>query len=133
MARVERRLAAILIADVAGYSRLMGTDDVGTLSALRADLKQVVDPQIAAYGGRLVKNLGDGFLAEFASANDAVACAVVMQRAMLSRGRELPEDRRIQFRAGINIGDIIIENGDVFGDGVNIASRLEGLAEPGGI
>jgi adenylate cyclase len=133
MARVERRLAAILIADVAGYSRLMGTDDVGTLSALRADLKQVVDPQIAAYGGRLVKNLGDGFLAEFASANDAVACAVVMQRAMLSRGRELPEDRRIQFRAGINIGDIIIENGDVFGDGVNIAARLEGLAEPGGI
>jgi adenylate cyclase len=133
MARVERRLAAILIADVAGYSRLMGADDVGTLSALRADLKQVVDPQLAAYGGRLVKNLGDGFLVEFASANDAVACAVVMQRAMLSRGRELPEDRRILFRAGINIGDIIIENGDVFGDGVNVAARLEGLAEPGGI
>jgi adenylate cyclase len=133
MAKVERRLAAILIADVAGYSRLMGTDDVGTLSALRADLKQVVDPQIAAYGGRLVKNLGDGFLAEFASANDAVACAVVMQRAMMSRGRELPDDRRILFRAGINIGDIIIEDGDVFGDGVNVAARLEGLAEPGGI
>jgi len=133
MARVERRLAAILIADVAGYGRLMGTDDVGTLSALRADLTQVVDPHLAAYGGRLVKNLGDGFLVEFASVVDAVACAVAIQRAMIGRNRELPEDRRILFRVGINIGDIIIEDHDVFGDGVNIAARLEGLADPGGI
>jgi len=126
-------LAAILVADVAGYSRLMGADEVGTLSALRADLKQVVDPEIAAHGGRLVKSLGDGFLAEFASAVDAVLCAVAIQRAMLGRNREIPEDRRIQFRAGINIGDIIIEDGDIFGDGVNLAARLEGLAEPGGV
>jgi adenylate cyclase len=133
MARVERRLAAILIADVAGYSRLIGADDVGTLAVLKADRKQVVDPQLAAYGGRLVKNLGDGFLAEFSSTVDAVACAITIQRAMLGRNRELPEDRRILFRLGIDLGDIIIEDGDVFGDGVNVAARLQTLAEPGGL
>jgi adenylate cyclase len=133
MTGTERRLAAILIADVAGFSRLMGADEVGTLSALKADLKQIVEPELAAHGGRLVKSLGDGFLAEFSSAVDAVACAVGIQCAMLWRNRELPEDRRIQFRAGINIGDIIIENGDILGDGVNVAARLEGLAEPGGV
>lgn len=130
---VERRLAAILFADVAGYSRLMGADDVGTHAALAADLKQVVDPEIAAHRGRLVKSLGDGVLIEFASAVDAVSCAVAIQRVMLGRNAELPEDRRIQFRAGINIGDVIVDAGDIFGDGVDVAARLEALAEAGGL
>jgi adenylate cyclase len=131
--RVVRKLAAILAADVAGYSRLMGADEVGTLRALMADLKQVVDPEIAAYRGRLVKTTGDGILVEFASAVDAVACAVAIQRAMLARNAELPEDRRLLFRTGINLGDVIVEGKDIYGDGVNVAARLEALAEPGGI
>jgi adenylate cyclase len=131
-ARVERRLAAILAADVAGYSRLMGTDEVGTLAALKAHRREIVDPAIARHNGRIVKTTGDGMLVEFASAVDAVACAVEVQEKMAERaaGRAEP---RIQFRVGINIGDIIIDGGDIFGDGVNIAARVENECEPGGV
>jgi adenylate cyclase len=129
--RVERRLAAILAADVAGYSRLMGEDEEGTLAALRAIRREFGDPKIAEHRGRIVKTTGDGLLVEFASVVDAVRCAV--QRAMLARNAAVPAGRRIEFRMGINVGDIIIEDGDIFGDGVNIAARLEALAEPGGI
>src|SRR5215468_7044006 len=129
-ARVERRLAAILSADVAGYSRLMGADEVGTLAALRAHRRKIVDPAIAAHKGRIVKTTGDGMLVEFASAVDAVTCAVAVQKKMAEPSIEGPS---IQFRVGINIGDIIIDGDDIFGDGVNVAARLEGIAEPGGI
>jgi adenylate cyclase len=132
-ARVERRLAAILAADVAGYSRLMGVDEEGTLAALKEDRSKVIDPKIAEHLGRIVKTTGDGALVEFASAVDAVRCAVEIQRTMGERNATIPEDRRIEFRIGINIGDIIIEDADIYGDGVNIAARLEGIAEPGGI
>ena len=128
-----RRLAAILAADVAGYSRLMGADEEGTHERLRAHLGQLVDPKIKEHRGRTVKNTGDGLLAEFASVVDAVRCAVEIQRGMIDREPEVPEERRIMFRVGINLGDIIAEGGDIFGDGVNIAARLEALAEPGGI
>jgi TolB-like protein/class 3 adenylate cyclase len=131
--RVERRLAAILAADVAGYSRLMGEDEEGTLAALRAVRREPVDPKIAEHRGRLVKTTGDGLLAEFASVVDAVRCAVEVQREMAERNVGVPVHRRIEFRMGINVGDIIIEDGDIFGDGVNIAARLEAQAEPGGI
>jgi adenylate cyclase len=131
--RVERRLAAILAADVAGYSRLMGEDEEGTLAALRAIRRELGDPKIAEHRGRIVKTTGDGFLAEFASVVDAVRCAVEVQHAMIARNEAVPAARRIEFRIGINLGDIIIEDGDIFGDGVNIAARLEALAEPGGI
>jgi TolB-like protein/class 3 adenylate cyclase/Flp pilus assembly protein TadD len=128
-----RRLTAILAADVAGYSRLMGQDEEGTHERLRAHLGQLVEPKIAEYRGRTVKNTGDGFLAEFASVIDAVRCAVEAQRGMADRNAAtLPEDR-IEFRVGINLGDVIAEEEDIFGDGVNVAARLEGLAEPGGI
>src|SRR5499425_2105491 len=129
-ARVERRLAAILAADVEGYSRLMGVDEVGTLAALRAHRREIVDPAIAAHKGRIVKTTGDGMLVEFASAVDAVTCAVAVQEKMAGQTAEGP---RIQFRFGINIGDIIIDGEDIFGDGVNVAARLESIAEPGGI
>ena len=129
-ARVERRLAAILAADIAGYSRLMGADEVGTLAALKALRRETVDPAIAAHRGRIVKTTGDGMLVEFASAVDAVTCAVAVQQKMADQTGEGPS---IQFRVGINIGDIIIDGDDIFGDGVNVAARLEGLAEPGGI
>jgi TolB-like protein/class 3 adenylate cyclase/Flp pilus assembly protein TadD len=132
-ARVERRLAAILAVDVAGYSRLMGTDEEGTLAALRAVRCELGDPKIAEHRGRIVKTTGDGLLAEFASVVDAVRCAVEVQREMIARNAATPAERRIEFRMGINLGDIIIEDGDIFGDGVNIAARLEALAEPGGI
>src|SRR5215468_9902902 len=132
-ARVERRLAAILAADVAGYSRLMGEDEEGTLAALRAVRGEVSDPKIAEHRSRIVKTTGDGLLAEFASVVDAVRCAVEVQREMIARNAATPAERRIEFRMGINLGDIIIEDGDIFGDGVNIAARLEALAEPGGI
>jgi adenylate cyclase len=132
-ARVERRLAAILAVDVAGYSRLMGADEEGTLAALRAVRRELGDPKIAEHRGRIVKTTGDGLLAEFASVVDAVRCAVEVQREMIARNEILPAARRIEFRMGINVGDIIIEDGDIFGDGVNIAARLEALAEPGGI
>jgi adenylate cyclase len=130
---VERRLAAILAADVVGYSRLMGADEVGTLRALMAVRKDTFDPAVAAYGGRIVKTTGDGLLAEFASVVDAVACGVTVQRKMLGRNADIAEDKRIVFRIGINIGDIIIEGNDIFGDGVNIAARLESICEPGGL
>jgi class 3 adenylate cyclase len=131
--RVERRLAAILAADVAGYSRLMGADEEGTHERLQAHLRELVEPKIKDHRGRTVKNTGDGLLAEFASVVDAVRCAVEVQRAMVDREPEVPEDRRIRFRIGINLGDVIAEDHDIFGDGVNVAARLEALAEPGGI
>lgn len=129
----ERRLAAIVAADVVGYSRLMGADETETLAALKAHRNELIDPLIAEHKGHIVKTTGDGLLLEFPSVVEAVACAVEMQRVMLTRNRDVPADRRMQFRVGINIGDVIIEDGDVFGDGVNIAARLEQLAEPGGI
>jgi adenylate cyclase len=131
--RVERRLAAILAVDVAGYSRLMGEDEEGTLAALRAVRRELGDPKITEHRGRIVKTTGDGLLVEFASVVDAVRCAVEVQREMAGRNASVPAERRIEFRMGINVGDIIIEDGDIFGDGVNISARLEALAEPGGI
>jgi adenylate cyclase len=128
-----RRLAAILAADVAGYSRLMGADEEGTHERLKAQLQELVDPKIKEHRGRTVKNTGDGFLAEFASVVDAVRCAVEVQRGMIDRESEVPDYQRIRFRMGINLGDVIAEEHDIFGDGVNVAARLEALAEPGGI
>jgi adenylate cyclase len=128
-----RRLAAILAADVAGYSRLMGSDEEGTHERLQAHLRELVNPKIAEHRGRTVKNTGDGLLAEFPSVVDAVRCAVEVQRGMIDREPEVPEERRIRFRIGVNLGDVIVEPEDIFGDGVNIAARLEALAEPGGI
>jgi adenylate cyclase len=131
--RVQRRLAAILAADVVGYSRLMGHDETGTLAALKAHRKELIEPNSAEYHGRIVKLTGDGTLMEFGSAVDAVLFAVDVQRAIVGRNAEVPEDRRITYRMGINIGDIIIDGDDIYGDGVNVAARLEGLADPGGI
>jgi adenylate cyclase len=131
--RVERRLAAILCADVAGYSRLMGLDEEGTLAALKAHRRELLDPVIAENQGRLVKTTGDGMLIEFASVVDAVRGAAAVQVQMALRNADVPEDRRISFRIGINLGDIIVDDGDIFGDGVNVAARLEALAEPGTI
>jgi adenylate cyclase len=128
-----RRLAAILAADVAGYSRLMGADEEGTHGRLKAHLRELVAPKIAEHRGRIVKNTGDGLLAEFPSVVDAVRCAVEIQRGMMDRNADAPEGKRISFRIGINLGDVIVEEHDIFGDGVNIAGRLEGLAAPGGI
>jgi class 3 adenylate cyclase/TolB-like protein len=130
---VKRRLAAILAADVAGYSRLMGADEEGTLDRLKAHRRELVDSKIKEHRGRIVKTTGDGMLVEFPSVVDAVRCAVELQRAMLDRNAETPEDRRIAFRIGINLGDVIIDGDDIYGDGVNIAARLEALAEPSGI
>ncbi len=130
--RVERRLAAILAADVAGYSRLMGIDEVGTARSLR-EHRVVSDALIARHGGRIVKTTGDGLLLEFASVVDAVECAVAVQAIMAERNSDVPPDRRMLFRIGINLGDILIEGDDILGDGVNVAARLEGIAEPGGI
>jgi adenylate cyclase len=131
--RVERRLAAILAADVVGYSRLMGSDEEGTLATLKGLRKSLIDPKIADHRGRIVKNTGDGALVEFASAVDAVRCALEIQHAMAERNIDILEDRRIEFRIGINIGDVIIDEGDIYGDGVNIAARVETLASPGAI
>ena len=128
-----RRLAAILAADVAGYSRLMGADEEGTHERLKAHLGELVNPKIKEHRGRIVKNTGDGLLAEFASVVDAVRCAAEIQRGMIAREPEVPDEQRIRFRIGINLGDVIAEDGDIFGDGVNVAARLEALAEPGGI
>ena len=128
-----RRLAAILAADVAGYSRLMGADEEGTHERLKALRRELVDPKISEHHGRIVKNTGDGVLAEFASVVDAVRCAAEVQHGMIDRELEVPDARRIRFRIGVNLGDIIAENDDIFGDGVNVAARLEALAEPGGI
>jgi adenylate cyclase len=128
-----RRLAAILAADVAGYSRLMGADEESTHERLKAHLRQLINPKIKERQGRIVKNTGDGLLAEFASVVDAVRCAVEVQRGMIDREPKVPDERRIRLRIGVNLGDVIIEEHDIFGDGVNIAARLEALAEPGGI
>src|SRR5215468_4583886 len=128
-----RRLAAILAADVAGYSRLIGADEGGTLQALKAIRTELLDPTIAAHNGRLVKTTGDGFLVEFASVVDALTGAIEVQAGMARRNAPTPTDRRIEFRIGINVGDIAVDEGDIFGDGVNVAARLEALAEPGGI
>src|ERR1700746_273820 len=128
-----RRLAAILAADVAGYSRLMGEDEEGTLAALKAIRREVADPKIKEHHGRIVKTTGDGLLLEFASVVDAVRCAVEVQREMAERNADVPPDRRIEFRMGINVGDIIRDGRDIYGDGVNVAARLEALAQPGGI
>ena len=131
--RVERRLAAVLAADVAGYSRLMGRDEERTLSQLKSFRKTLVDPGIATHRGRIVKTTGDGMLVEFASAVDAARCAVEVQREMAQQNTAVPPELRIEFRIGIHVGDIIIDDNDIFGDGVNIAARLEGIAEPGGV
>ncbi len=131
--RVERRLVAVLAADVAGYSRLMGADEEGTLARLKAARRIVVDPTIAAHRGRIVKTTGDGMLVEFASAVDAARSAVEVQRGMAAQNADVSPAMRIDFRIGIHIGDIIIDDNDIFGDGVNIAARLEGIADPGGI
>ena len=128
-----RRLTAILAADVAGYSRLMGADEEGTYHRLRAHFAELVEPKVSEHNGRTVKNTGDGLLAEFASVVDAVRCAAQIQRGMIDREVEVPNERRIRFRIGINLGDVIAEDNDIFGDGVNVAARLEALAEPGGI
>jgi adenylate cyclase len=127
-----RRLTAILAADVAGYSRLMGADEEGTHERLKAHLGELVDPKIGDHRGRVVKNTGDGFLAEFQSVVDAVRCAVEVQRGMAERNQETPPERRIEFRIGVNLGDVIAEEHDIFGDGVNIAARLEALLRPAG-
>src|SRR5580704_13541897 len=128
-----RRLTAILAADVAGYSRLMGADEEGTHERLKAHLGELVNPKIAEHRGRVVKNTGDGLLAEFQSVVDAVRCAVEVQRGIAERNGATPPAERIEFRVGINLGDVIAEEHDIFGDGVNVAARLEALAEPGGI
>jgi TolB-like protein len=128
-----RRLTAIFAADVAGYSRLTGMDEEGTHVRLKEHLRVLLDPKIAAYRGHIVKNTGDGFLAEFSSVVDAIRCAVDVQRGMAERNSDVPLNNRIEFRIGINVGDVIEDNGDIFGDGVNLAARLEAIAEPGGI
>jgi len=131
--RVERRLMAIVAADVAGYSRLMSADEEGTLARLKAHRHTLVDPTIAEHRGRIIKTTGDGLLAEFPSAVDAVRCAIEVQRGMIAGNVDLPPKKRFEFRVGINVGDIMLDEGDIFGDGVNVAARLENLAEPGGI
>ena len=130
---MQRRLAAVLAADVVGYSRLMGTDEIGTITSLKSHRRELVDSEIAEHHGRIVKTTGDGMLVEFASVVDAVSCAVHIQRSMVRRNVTVPADRRIIFRIGINVGDIIIDGDDIYGDGVNIAARLETLCEPGGV
>jgi adenylate cyclase len=131
--RAERRLAAILAADVAGYSRLMGADEEGTLERLKALRRATIDPKVAEHRGRIVKTTGDGLLVEFQSVVDAVRCAVAVQQAMPERNADVPEGRRIECRIGINLGDVIVEDDDLYGDGVNIAARIEALADPGGV
>src|SRR5262249_35634468 len=133
MTRDQRRLAAIVSADVAGYSRLMGRGDSNTLTRLKAHRRDLIDPKIAEYGGRIVKTIGDGLVLEFPSAADPACCSVDVQRGMLSRNAGLTADQRIDFRMGIDVGDIIVEGDDIYGAGVNVAARLQELAEPGGI
>jgi adenylate cyclase len=130
---MERRLAAILTADVVGYSRLIRADEEGTIAALRALRANLIDPKIAAHRGRIVKLMGDGMLAEFASVVDAVHAAIEAQRSIIEHNAGLPEKKRIEFRVGINLGDVVIDGDDIQGDGINVAARLEGMAEPGGI
>jgi adenylate cyclase len=128
-----RRLAAILAADVAGYSRLMGADEEGTLDRLKALRRELLDPKIAEQHGRIVKTTGDGMLVEFASIVDAVRCAVEVQQAMTDRNIDIRSDDRLEFRIGINLGDVIVEGDDLYGDGVNIAARIEAMADAGGV
>jgi adenylate cyclase len=130
---MTRRLAAIVAADVVGYSRLMGVDEAGTLAALKTHRRELVDPKIDAHQGRIVKTTGDGLLVEFPSVVEAMQCAIEVQRAMRERNAAVPEDRRIEFRVGVNLGDVIVDGDDIHGDGVNVAARLEGLADAGGI
>ena len=130
---VTRRLTTIVAADIAGYSRLMGADEEATLASLRAHRKERIDPRIAEHGGRIANTAGDSLLIEFSSVVEALRCVIDIQHAMAERNRETPEDRRIAFRVGVNVGDVIEQDGDLLDDGVNIAARLEGLAEPGGI
>src|SRR5687767_10248190 len=130
---MERRLTAILAADVVGWSRLMGANEAGTLAALKVHRKELVDGKIAEHQGRIVKLTGDGMLVEFPSVVNAVACAAEIHRGMCGRNHKVAQDRRIEFRMRINLGDVIVENDDIFGDGVNVAARLEGIAKPGGI
>ena len=130
---MERRLAAIFAADVAGYSRLMGVDEEGTLERLRAHRRELIDPKIAEHQGRIVKTTGDGVLVEFASPVKAVRCAIEVQHGMVDRNADIPREQRIEFRIGINLGDVVVEDGDIYGDGVNVAARLENIAEPGAV
>jgi adenylate cyclase len=130
---VERRLAAVLAADVVGYSRLMGEDEAGTHARLKALRKNLIEPKIAEHRGRIVKLTGDGALVEFASVIDAMRCAVEVQRSIAEHNAGLEREHRIEFRVGINLGDVIIDGDDIYGDGVNVAARLEGLAPPGGV
>ena len=130
---MERRLAAILLTDMVGYSRLMGVDEEGTIARQKAHREELIDPKIALHGGRIVKTTGDGVLVEFPSVVDAVKCAVEVQQAMAGSEADIPEERRIHYRIGINLGDIVIDGDDILGDGVNVAARLEGLANAGGI
>ena len=130
---MQRRLTAILAADVVGYSRLMGEDEVGTLERLQTCRRELVDPAIEEFHGRIVKLMGDGALVEFASIVDAVQSAVAIQRRMAGHDSDVPEARRIRFRIGVNLGDVIVDGDDIYGDGVNVAARLEAMAEPGGI
>ena len=129
--RVQRRLAAILAADVVGYSRLMREDETGTLAQLKTLRKEVFDPRTAEHNGRIVKTMGDGVLVEFASAVDATECAVKIQRSLARRNEDVPEGHRIELRIGINLGDIVVDGEDIYGDGVNVAARLEGLCDTG--
>src|SRR5450432_2767866 len=131
--RAQRRLAAILVADVVGYSRLMEQDEAGTLAALKGRRQQIIEPLVAEHQGRIFKQMGDSVLVEFASAVNAVACAIQLQKVMAAAGAGVADDRRIVLRIGINLGDVMVEGSDLYGDGVNIAGRLEAAAEPGGI
>ena len=130
---MERRLAAVMAADMVGYSRLMEKDEEDILVRQKTHRKELIDPEIARYRGRIVKTTGDGMLAEFSSAQDAVQCAIDIQTGMIRREYDQNDDRRIQYRIGINLGDVVFDDDDIFGDGVNVAARLEGLAEPGGV
>src|SRR5438067_10433945 len=129
---MERRLTAILAADVVGYSRLMGADEAGTLAALKAVQTELIDGKIAQHQGRIVKLTGDGILAEFPSVVNALACASEVHRGVRERNTDVPQNRRIEFRVGVNVGDVIVEGDDIYGHGVNVASRLESVADPGG-
>ena len=131
--QIKRKLAAILAADIAGYSRLMGADEAGTLARLKEYRRELIDPKNKQYRGRIVKTTGDGILMEFPSVVDAISCSLEVQQGMRERNADIPPEKRIEFRIGINLGDVIVEGRDLYGDGVNIAARLEGLAEPGGI
>ena len=133
MQRENRRLAAIVAADIAGYSLLIGRDEEGTLRALRAHRQELIDRLIEEHGGRIANTAGDSLLLEFPSAVDAVRCAVAVQAGMAARNRDIESDRQIQFRVGIHVGDVVVEGGDLLGDGVNVAARLEALADPGGM